>query len=95
MIPHGRVRAAAKTKGPLPGNGKGPVRVGGHKLPLIAPFRAGFSTWRPLPDRLLWFHRAFPSTTLDKKVYYSLLVKDTEAPAGLSIGFCRQVAVSA
>jgi hypothetical protein len=30
---------------------------------------AGFSTWRPFRDRLLWFRRAFPSTTLDKQVF--------------------------
>jgi hypothetical protein len=37
---------------------------------------AGFSTWRPLPGRLLWFRRACPSTTLDELLYYSIVLKN-------------------
>jgi hypothetical protein len=44
---------------------------------IFAVSPAGFSTWRPLAGRLLWFRRACPSTTLDKKVIYLIFMKNT------------------
>jgi len=46
---------------------------------------AGFSTWHPLSGRLLWFRRAYPSTTLDKKVFYWIVEKGYGSTGFLSM----------
>jgi hypothetical protein len=55
---------------------------------IFAETPAGFSTCRPQAGRLLWFRRACPSTTLDKKVIYLIFMKEYGRRCDLSMEMC-------
>ena len=58
---------------PLLVNEEGHNGFRGYRASLIFALRQDLAP-DVLSDRLLWFRRAFPSTTLDKQVFYEIVL---------------------